>query len=156
MDPITEQHGEWTSDLAGAEDLLDQPDGDESMEHSGLKIEAKRPPVQPVGADNATGAVKIADTPHDSNHVTSPTLGPSQTNFVGGNGADKTAVPHPPAMCNNSSNSGFGRTNSVGGKYLAIRNQRLEKMSFPDLSGGKTNACKNYGTFRNVNDSRFR
>ena len=135
MDPITEQHGEWTSDLAGAEDLLDQPDGDESMEHSGLKIEAKRPPVQPVGADNATGAVKIADTPHDSNHVTSPTLGPSQTNFVGGNGADKTAVPHPPAMCNNSSNSGFGRTNGVGGKYLPAKIMALLGMSMTHGSG---------------------
>ena len=29
-------------------------------------------------------------------------------------------------------------------------------MAFPDLSGGKINACKNYGSFRNVNDSWFR
>ena len=156
MDPSSEQHGEWTSDLAGAEDLLDQPDGDEPMEHSGLKTEVKRPPAQPADAGNATGAVKIIDSPNVINHVPSPTLDPSRTNFVGGNGAVKTAVQYPPARHDNSSSSEDGRTYSVGGKYLAIQNHRLEKMAFQDLSGGKTIACKNYGTFRNVNDSWFR
>ena len=79
MDLSTEQHGEWSTDLAGAEDLLDQPDGDEPMEHSGLKTDVKRPPVQPVGAGNATAAVKITDSPN----VVKPV--PSRTNSVGGN-----------------------------------------------------------------------
>ena len=90
MDLSTEQHGEWSTDLAGAEDLLDQPDGDEPMEHSGLKTDVKRLPVQPVGAGNATAAVKITDSPN----VVKPV--PSRTNSVGGN--DITVAPAGPTV----------------------------------------------------------
>ena len=125
--------------LTGAEALLDQPDED-TMEHSGLRrelagqLEAEPPSRVPTASSSApepkTPRIDTVDGE------------PSGSGASGARGS--------------SSQSDY-RTDNVGGKYMAIRKYREEKLACPDLIGGYSNSDinKNYGSFRNISDYRI-
>ena len=132
-DQIEDQRAGWPAGLSGAEELLDQPD-DELMEHSGIqKEEQAEPPSGPPEEAKASAAAAVLSPPAAS----SPDELQNSTR----------ATPLPSSSVDN-------RTDFVGGKYVAIKNYREEKLACPDLIGGHDFGRLFYGSFRNTNDHR--
>ena len=124
----------WPGGLSGAEELLDQPD-DELMEHSGIQKEERVEP--PSGSPDKAEAAVAATVP-------SPQLVRSSDKHQ----STARATPLP------NSSSVDNRIDSVGGKYVAIKNYREENLACPDLMGGHDYGRLFYGSFRNPNDHR--
>ena len=132
-DQIEDQRAGWPAGLSGAEELLDQPD-DELMEHSGIQIEEQaEPPSGPPEEAEASAAAAVLSPPA----ARSPDELQNSTR----------ATPLPSSSVDN-------RTDFVGGKYVAIKNYREEKLACPDLIGGHDFGRLFYGSFRNTNDHR--
>ena len=137
---------DWSDNLESAASLLDQSDGegDSTMDHSGYEDEGRLSTTAPSG-DSLSGG-------KSTQNVTASTA-TDGGDVLAAAGRIKSAQQKCSSDCVTVSGS-----SKAGGKYLAVRNYREDKLQFPDLTGGNSSQNKTkfyYGSFRNEGDSRI-
>ena len=137
---------DWSDNLESAASLLDQSDGegDSTMDHSGYEDEGRLSTTVPSG-DSLSGG-------KSTQNVTASTA-TDGGDVLAAAGRIKSAQQKCSSDCVTVSGS-----SKAGGKYLAVRNYREDKLQFPDLTGGNSSQNKTkfyYGSFRNEGDNRI-